>query len=54
MERLRLAKEQKQFFATFGYLALPGLVADVIDEIIAAFEQVWRDRAMYTRASSGR
>ena len=44
MERLRLAKEQKQFFATFGYLALPGLVADVIDEITAAFEQVWRER----------
>lgn len=44
MDRLQLSTAQQQFFATFGYLALPGLVKDVIDEITAAFEQVWRDR----------
>ena len=32
------------FFQTFGYLAFPGLIKDCIDEIIEAFEEVWRQR----------
>lgn len=44
MDRLQLSPAQQQFFATFGYLVLPGLVSDIIDEITDAFEQVWRDR----------
>ena len=39
-----LTPAQLQFFDTFGYLSLPGLLADVIDEITTAFEQVWEDR----------
>ena len=41
MDRLQLSAAQKQSFATFGFLALPGLLKDVIGEIIEAFEQVW-------------
>ncbi len=36
--------QQIQFFQTFGYLAFPGLIADCIDEIIEAFEEVWAQR----------
>jgi hypothetical protein len=43
MARL-LTTPQQNFFDTFGYLSLPGLLADVIEEIIEAFEQVWADR----------
>jgi hypothetical protein len=43
MARL-LTPAQEHFFETFGYLALPGLLADVKDEIIDAFEAVWSDR----------
>ena len=41
---IRLNQQQLNFFDTFGYLALPGLMADCIDEIIDAFEQVWAER----------
>jgi hypothetical protein len=32
------------FFQTFGYLAFPGLIRDCIDDIIEAFEEVWRQQ----------
>ena len=35
---------QLNFFHTFGYLRLPGLLCDDIDEIIAAFEAIWQER----------
>ena len=38
---LGLADEQLQFFDTFGYLRLPGLLADRAAETATAFEQVW-------------
>ena len=41
---IRLNQQQLNFFDTFGYLALPGLMADCIDEIIDDFEQVWAER----------
>ena len=41
---IRLNQQQLNFFDTFGYLGLPGLMADCIDEIIDAFEQVWAER----------
>ena len=41
---IRLNQQQLNFFDTFGYLALPGLLADCIDEITDAFEQVWAER----------
>ena len=39
-----LTDRQIQFFNTFGYLGFPGLIADCIDEIIQAFEDVWKER----------
>ena len=44
MQGLQLSDQQKQFFDTFGYLAMPGLMADCIDDITAAFEEVWEKR----------
>ena len=38
---LVLSGEQRSFFATFGYLALPGLLADRAADIIRDFEEVW-------------
>lgn len=29
------------YFETFGFLKLPGLMADCIDEIVAGFDEVW-------------
>ncbi|MEE2832157.1 MAG: phytanoyl-CoA dioxygenase family protein [Candidatus Latescibacterota bacterium] len=40
----RLTDEQLRFFDTFGFLAFPGLLDDVITEIIDAFEEVWAQR----------
>ncbi len=40
----RLPDQHKQFFETFGYLGLPGLMADRTTEITAAFEEVWSER----------
>ena len=39
---LELSEEQLNFFSTFGYLSLPGLLADRADQIIADFEEVWQ------------
>ena len=39
---LELSEEQLNFFETFGYLSLPGLLADRADQIIADFEEVWQ------------
>jgi hypothetical protein len=36
-----LTPQQVKFFQTFGYLHLPGLVRDRIDEITRAFHEVW-------------
>jgi hypothetical protein len=44
MESFRLSQAQLNRFNTFGFLALPGLMADSIEEIIDAFEQVWAER----------
>ena len=44
MERLRLTAQQMSFFDTFGFIHLPGLLADCIDEITNAFGQVWDER----------
>jgi hypothetical protein len=41
---MELKQEQKQFFETFGYLVLPGLLADEIGWITEEFEAVFRDR----------
>ena len=38
MQPHHLSPTQIQFFQTFGYLGLPGLLADRAQEIIAAFE----------------
>ena len=38
-----LTKPQHTFFETFGYLHLPRLLADRIDGIIEAFEQLWSE-----------
>ena len=43
-DNYKLTEQQISFFNTFGYLGLPGLLADTIDEIIHEFEQVWVDR----------
>jgi hypothetical protein len=39
-----LTEEQRQFFATFGYLVFRGLVKDDVDWITDEFEGVFRDR----------
>ena len=39
-----LTPAQQKFFDTFGYLSLPGLLSDVIGEVIDAFEEVWAQR----------
>jgi len=44
MSQFRLSEAQMLFFDTFGFISLPGLLTDVIDEIIEAFEQVWAGR----------
>ena len=40
----KLTEQQLAFFDTFGYLGFPGLLADRIDEIINAYEEVWAER----------
>lgn len=40
----RLTDQQLRFFDTFGFLALPGLLDDVITQITDAFEAVWAER----------
>jgi hypothetical protein len=41
---MQLTEQQVRFFDTFGYLGLPGLLADRIAEITRAFEAVWEER----------
>lgn len=41
---MKLTQQQLDFFDTFGYLAFPGLMRDVIEEIIDAFEEIWASR----------
>ena len=43
---MQLTHQQKQFFDTFGYLVLPGLLADDIDWITEEFERVFQDRGV--------
>jgi hypothetical protein len=43
---MELTDGQRQFFDTFGYLHLPGLMADRVDWITAEFEEVWSERAV--------
>ena len=40
----KLTEHQINFFDVFGYLSLPGLVADRIEEIQREFEPVWTGR----------
>ena len=40
----QLTDQQITFFQAFGYLGLPGLLADSIQDIIHEFEMVWADR----------
>lgn len=39
----RLSRQQAAYFNTFGFLHLPGLFRDDIEEIIAGFERVFAD-----------
>ena len=39
-----ISDQQVRFFEAFGYQVFPGLLADCIDEVIQAFEEVWRQR----------
>src|SRR6478735_6461702 len=55
-----LTRQQKNFFDTFGYLVLPGLMKDSIENITAAFEDLyqqhdkeivdWRHEAHYMQS----
>ena len=36
-----LTEQQLNFFNTFGYITLPSLMNDCIDQIMAGFERVW-------------
>lgn len=59
---LPLSKQQQNFFDTFGYLVLPGLMKDNIADISAAFEKLyemndkeiidWRHEAHYMQSRS--
>src|SRR5579862_4619928 len=40
---MNLSQHEKNFFKTFGYLALPGLFKDSIAEIIAESEPLWKE-----------
>ncbi len=40
---MELTQQQLQFFATFGYLAFPGLFANEVDNITESFERIWLD-----------
>ncbi len=43
---MQLSEQQQNFFRTFGYLVMPGLVKDDIDWITAEFEGVFSDRGV--------
>jgi hypothetical protein len=40
---VRLTEQQVDYFNTFGFMKFPGLLADQIGEIEAAFEGIWAD-----------
>jgi len=44
MDYLPLSAQQIRFFDTFGFIAFPGLLADRIGQIQAAFERVFEER----------
>ena len=46
MNIFTLSPQQLRFFEVFGYLVLPRLLKDDIEEITDAFEQVWAERGM--------
>lgn len=41
---MRLTEQQVRFFEVFGYLAFPGLLDDIIEEIQSEFEALWAER----------
>jgi hypothetical protein len=43
---MEITAQQQRFFETFGYLVLPGLLADEIEWITDEFEAVFRDRGV--------
>ena len=43
MTEFRLSQPQLNYFETFGFIGLPGLMTDSIAEITEAFEQIWVD-----------
>jgi ectoine hydroxylase-related dioxygenase (phytanoyl-CoA dioxygenase family) len=43
---VKLSSQQIDFFNTFGYIVLPGLMADSIDWITSEFEAVFTDRGI--------
>ena len=43
---MKLSQEQKNFYNTFGYLVMPGLVRESIDWITEEFEKVFIDRGV--------
>jgi len=44
MPTFTLTDQHKAFFNTFGYLCFPGLLNDIIGEVIDGFEGVWKAR----------
>src|SRR5262249_30714371 len=40
---VKLSAQQVAYFQTFGFLKFPGLLADVIGDIIDAFEGIWAE-----------
>lgn len=40
---MAISSQQQAFYHTFGYLRFDGLVADRVDEITRAFEEVWEE-----------
>ncbi len=43
---MELSQEQRDFFETFGYLVLPGLLRDELDWILDEFEAVFQNRGV--------
>ncbi len=43
---MELTSQQKQFFETFGYLVMPGLLKEDIDWVTEEFEAVFQDRGV--------
>lgn len=59
---IALTRQQKNFFDTFGYLVVPGLLKDCVDDISRVFDQLfvqdaaeivdWRHEAHYMKSRS--